>query len=164
MCLAFLDHNKSWSMPCRVYHHNRLETRQAGNCRQTKGAVCVHSLTTGINRAGEGTLTAPFCVMPNPLFTTGTCHTQIYAFPADLISALYSTHLRWAEQCVQLTFTDTFHGVCQLITILWDWKVSQSCYQRRKKKIIIWVKITEGNVCYYSTSAARRKKQNKRQI
>lgn len=66
MCLAFLEHNESWSMLCRVYHHNRVENRQAGNCQQTKGAVCVHSLTTDITRAGEGTLTAPFCVMPNP--------------------------------------------------------------------------------------------------
>lgn len=31
MCVAFLDHNKRWSMPCRVYHHIRLENRQAGN-------------------------------------------------------------------------------------------------------------------------------------
>ena len=43
MCMAFLDHNKRWSMPCRVYHRNRLENRQVGNCRQTKGAVCSQS-------------------------------------------------------------------------------------------------------------------------
>lgn len=34
MCLAFSDHNKSWSMPCRIYHHNRqgIAGRQREQC------------------------------------------------------------------------------------------------------------------------------------
>lgn len=63
MCLAFSDHNKSWSMPCRVCRHNRLEKRQAGNCRQTKGAVCVPSLSTSINRRGNSLLHSVSCLI-----------------------------------------------------------------------------------------------------
>lgn len=163
MCMAFLDHKRQ-SMPCRVYRHNRLENRQAGNCRQ--GEQCIHSHTIGINRArSRNSYCSILCHAPSTNHNVNPCHTHIYTFPADLLAALYSTHLRWAEQRVQLTFADAFHRLCKLITILGDWKVTQTYYQRKKKKEYYKTKwLGDWDVYYNSTSAARRRKQNKRQL
>lgn len=75
MCMAFLDHNKRWSMPCRVYHQSRLENRQAENCRQRE--QCVHGCTLGINRARSGNSYCSVCAMHYPQRKSQT-HTHIH--------------------------------------------------------------------------------------